>query len=208
MTKGVSNLSSLPGASLLSGPGGASQLSSQLSSRLHSLGSLSLARATTAVDELLTNLLLNLPHLEAYVLELTSLVFDPKTLLRQLIAVIILHTGAVTAESLLMGLKWSMSYFSERGREISRLGKEINDLEKTKTFDDFISIAEKIDELKGDDSWRRDPACELYEVSELCVVCFCTLPGAWPTTPHTHAHTHALTHAYTHQQHTQTTLAL
>jgi len=88
-------------------------------------------------------------------------------LLKQIVAVIILQTGAVTAESLLKGMKYIMSFLSEKGRMMRLLRKQIADPTQTKTFDDFMLIAEKIDSLKGDDVWRRDPNCELYEAERL-----------------------------------------
>ena len=122
---------------------------------------------TILVDRLLTDILTILPKIENYLLTFSEVVFSPRTLVRQLILCICLHTGAFTMETFLSGLKYVHSFLSKKGRNIKQLKKRMADPDDTQTFDDYVSIAEAIDRINGVDCWRREPRCELYESDRL-----------------------------------------
>ena len=53
-----------------------------------------------------------------------------------------------------------LSNFSSRSRLIRHLQREQNN---ANTQDEWMDLAERIDNIQGNDVWRSDPNCQLYE---------------------------------------------
>ena len=57
-----------------------------------------------------------------------------------------------------------LSNFSSRSRLIRSLKQRQNE---AKTQDEWMDLAERIDNIEGNDAWRSDPNCQLYERERL-----------------------------------------
>ena len=57
-------------------------------------------------------------------------------------------------------VSWIVSRFSSRSRLIRQLE---NQQEDANCLDDWMDLAERIDNVQGNDVWRSDPNCQLYE---------------------------------------------
>ena len=53
-----------------------------------------------------------------------------------------------------------LSNFSSRSRLIRHLEEQQNE---SQTQDEWMDLAERIDNIQGNDVWRSDPHCQLYE---------------------------------------------
>jgi TAG lipase / steryl ester hydrolase / phospholipase A2 / LPA acyltransferase len=101
-----------------------------------------------------------LPHLQHWTLTLIDTIFVPQVIARQLALLVALEAGLVTVQQLSSMLQWLTSQFSSRARLIRQLHQE--QLRVT-TQDDWMDLAERIDNIQGHDVWRSDPNCPLYE---------------------------------------------
>ena len=87
-------------------------------------------------------------------------VFVPKYVVKQLLLAMALETGVITYRQLTVTLKALCSNFSSRSRLIAELERQQR---VAKTQDDWMSLAEAIDQAQGNTVWRSDPECALYE---------------------------------------------
>eukprot|EP00587_Corethron_hystrix_P003415 CAMPEP_0113297802 /NCGR_PEP_ID=MMETSP0010_2-20120614/510_1 /TAXON_ID=216773 ORGANISM="Corethron hystrix, Strain 308" /NCGR_SAMPLE_ID=MMETSP0010_2 /ASSEMBLY_ACC=CAM_ASM_000155 /LENGTH=812 /DNA_ID=CAMNT_0000150747 /DNA_START=197 /DNA_END=2636 /DNA_ORIENTATION=- /assembly_acc=CAM_ASM_000155 len=91
---------------------------------------------------------------------LLDIVFVPRVILRQLAVAIALHSGAVTLQQMIRLAKICSSYMSSRMQEIRGLRAKhmlVNNQQE------WLDIALRIDELEGNDVWRINQECQLYE---------------------------------------------
>mmetsp|Transcript_19132 Transcript_19132/g.29073 ORF Transcript_19132/g.29073 Transcript_19132/m.29073 type:complete len:842 (-) Transcript_19132:65-2590(-) len=102
----------------------------------------------------------NLPQIKSIGMEIIDTVFVPKAVGKQLALVIALETGAITMSQLVAVFRAVMSNFSTRSRLIRQLHQNQN---KAETQDEWMDLAEQIDSIQGNDVWRTDPDCPLYE---------------------------------------------
>ena len=102
----------------------------------------------------------NAPHLKDYVIEIIEYVFVPRAIARQVALAILLETGVVTVNQVLAIVKKLYSNFSSRSRLITQLERE---QKKAETQDEWMDLAEQIDNIQGNDLWRTEPTCPLYE---------------------------------------------
>jgi hypothetical protein len=93
-------------------------------------------------------------------LEVIETIFAPSTVARQLALAVALETGAVTLHQVLLIVNYIFSRFSSRQRLIRQLARE---QKNTTTQDEWMDLAERIDNIQGNDVWRSDPDCRLYE---------------------------------------------
>ena len=93
-------------------------------------------------------------------LELMDTIFCPRTVARQLALAVALDAGMVTMSSILGAIQSLLSNFSSRSRLIRHLKEK---QQKSNTQDEWIELALKIDNVQGNDVWRSDPNCPLYE---------------------------------------------
>jgi hypothetical protein len=66
----------------------------------------------------------------------------------------------VTVNQVLRVVKSILSNFSSRSRLIRHLERQQN---QTTSQDEWMDLAERIDNVQGNDVWRSDPNCQLYE---------------------------------------------
>lgn len=86
--------------------------------------------------------------------------FVPKAIVRQVTLAILLETGVVTVNQVLAIVHKLYSNFSSRSRLITQLERE---QEVSQTQDEWMDLAEQIDNIQGNDLWRTEPTCPLYE---------------------------------------------
>jgi len=113
------------------------------------------------VDEVTTLLLSNLPIMKKILAEVMDIVFVPKVIGKQLVLAVALQCGMVTVEqvwNLLRGVAFYV--MSSRSRLIRQLKIEQSSAE---TQNQWMDLAEKIDNIQENDIWRSDPDCPLYE---------------------------------------------
>ena len=87
-------------------------------------------------------------------------VFVPKVIAKQLVLLVALETGLVTVQQVTAIVQWLLSNFSSRSRLIRQLHAEQL---KAVSQDEWMDLAERIDNIQGNDVWRSDPNCPLYE---------------------------------------------
>lgn len=88
----------------------------------------------------------------------------PRAIARQFVLAIALETGALTAEQLFKALRSVSANFSSRARLIRQLRLEQSE---ASTQDDWMDLAERIDSIQGNDLWRSEPDCPLYEADRI-----------------------------------------
>jgi len=113
------------------------------------------------VDEVVKLLVANLPVMRGLLSEVIDIVFVPKVIGKQLALAVALQCGMVTIEqvwNLLRGMAFHV--MSSRSRLISQLKAEQNSVG---TQNEWMDLAEKIDNIQGNDVWRSNPDCPLYE---------------------------------------------
>ena len=106
----------------------------------------------------------HLPALRKTAHEIIELVFVPRAIFRQLVLAVALETGALTAEQLNKALRAVSANFSSRARLIRQLRL---DQSMAQTQDEWMDLAERIDNIQGDDVWRSELECPLYEANRI-----------------------------------------
>jgi TAG lipase/steryl ester hydrolase/phospholipase A2/LPA acyltransferase len=108
-----------------------------------------------------TNLFIaHLPEIKHIASEVTEILFVPKAITKQLVLAIALETGVITIKQVRHVVSRIYSNFSSRSKLIRQLQKEQNNAQ---TQDEWMEIADQIDTIQGNDLWRSDPNCPLYE---------------------------------------------
>lgn len=102
----------------------------------------------------------SLPVVQEQSSNILGLVFIPRIILRQLLLWIALDLGAITVQELLIILKELTSHFSSRSRLIRQLQRK---QQTAGSQDEWMDLAEQMDSIQGNDTWRSDPNCSLYE---------------------------------------------
>lgn len=113
-----------------------------------------------ALDEVARLFVQHAPAMKEITLELMDTIFVPRTVARQLALAIALDAGMVTVQSIVGAVQSLLSNFSSRSRLIRHLKEK---QQKAQTQDEWIELALKIDNVQGNDVWRSDPNCPLYE---------------------------------------------
>lgn len=102
----------------------------------------------------------NLPSIMKGVENIVDVVFVPKVVARQLALAVVLETGALAMDQIFKILRAVASNFSTRSRLIRELTRR---QAKAETQDEWMGLAEQIDNIQGHDAWRSEPTCALYE---------------------------------------------
>lgn len=89
-----------------------------------------------------------------------ELIFVPRIIFRQIILSVALETGAMATRQLFLIVKAVLSNFSSRSCLIRQLRLK---QQSSESQDEWMEIAEQIDSVQGNDVWRGDPTCPLYE---------------------------------------------
>ncbi len=105
-------------------------------------------------------ILLNLPRLKYVFENYIDVVFTPKAIAKQLLLAVALETGSMTAVQLYRIIRSVSSRFSSRSRLIAQLERRQLTAE---TQDEWMTYAEQIDAIQGNDKWRSEPGAILYE---------------------------------------------
>jgi len=105
-----------------------------------------------------------MPLLKKLATEAFQTVFVPKVIARQLVVLVALEAGMVTLNQISALVQFVASSFSSRSRLIRQM---IAEQQKVVTQDDWMDLAERIDNIQGNDVWRSDPECALYERERL-----------------------------------------
>ena len=106
----------------------------------------------------------HMPAVRKIAEDVLELVFTPRAIARQFVLAIALETGALTAEQLFKALRAVSANFSSRARLIRQLRLEQS---VASTQDDWMDLAERIDSIQGNDLWRSEPDCPLYEADRI-----------------------------------------
>ena len=101
-----------------------------------------------------------IPLLRQIGMTLVDTIVTPKVVAKQLVLVMALETGMVSVKQLTALLQYIVSNFSSRSRLLRHLQME---QQQAATQDEWMDLAERIDNVQGDDVWRSDPHCQLYE---------------------------------------------
>jgi len=116
--------------------------------------------AQQLLDEAIKLMIQSMPSIQKIAGQVVELVFVPKAMARQLVLAIALEAGAVTVNQIVAIFKKFYSNFSSRLRLIRQLEQE---QQKVETQDEWMNIAEQIDNIQSNDAWRSEPTCPLYE---------------------------------------------
>lgn len=113
------------------------------------------------IDEASKIVIANLPAMKELMSELMDIVFVPKVIVKQLTFAVALQCGMVTVEQLWHLIRGMASHLvSSRSRLVRQLRAQ---QKKAETQNEWMDLAEKIDNIQGNDVWRSDPECPLYE---------------------------------------------
>jgi len=102
----------------------------------------------------------NFPFFKEATLEALEIIFATKTLVRQLALAIALETGMVSISQLLKIANSLLSNFSSRSRLIRNLQQQ---QDVASSQDEWMDLAERIDNIQGNDIWRSENSSQLYE---------------------------------------------
>jgi hypothetical protein len=102
----------------------------------------------------------NFPLVKKATLEALETIFATKTIARQLALAIALETGMVTLSQFFAVVNSVLANFSSRSRLIRHLKQQ---QDQALAQDDWMDLAERIDNVQGNDVWRSDPNSLLYE---------------------------------------------
>lgn len=102
----------------------------------------------------------NFPIVKKATLEALETIFATKTIARQLALAVALEAGVVTFSQFFAVVNSVLANFSSRSRLIRHLQKQQNE---APSQDEWTDLAERIDNVQGNDVWRSDPNSLLYE---------------------------------------------
>ena len=102
----------------------------------------------------------NAPHAKECIVEMIEYVFVPRAIARQVALAVLLETGVVTINQVFAIVNRIYCNFSSRSRLISQLEDKQKD---AVSQDEWMDLAEQIDNIQGNDIWRTELNCPLYE---------------------------------------------
>jgi TAG lipase/steryl ester hydrolase/phospholipase A2/LPA acyltransferase len=100
------------------------------------------------------------PDIKRLVTEAVEVVFVPRAVARQIGLALALEVGVVTVRQVLAIVENVHSNFSSRSRLIRQLSEKQKNAD---TQDEWMDLAEQIDNIQGHDVWRTEVTCPLYE---------------------------------------------
>jgi len=112
------------------------------------------------LDEAAIFVIGNFPFFKQATLEALETIFATKALGKQLALAIALETGIITVNQFLKIVNRLLSNFSSRSRLIRDLQQQQGE---ASTQDEWMDLAEKIDNIQGNDVWRSENDSQLYE---------------------------------------------
>lgn len=112
------------------------------------------------IDEAAIIVVHNFPLVKRVTLEALETIFATKAVARQLALAVALETGVVTLSQFFAVVNSLLAQFSSRSRLIRHLQQQ---QANTLSQDDWMDLAERIDNIQHNDVWRSDPNSRLYE---------------------------------------------
>ncbi|KAG7366819.1 patatin-like phospholipase [Nitzschia inconspicua] len=112
------------------------------------------------IDEAAIFVVGNFPLFKRATLEALETIFATKTLARQLALAIALETGMVTLSQFFAVINSLLANFSSRSRLIRHLKQQ---QDRAVDQDEWMDLAERIDNIQGNDVWRSNASSPLYE---------------------------------------------
>lgn len=118
------------------------------------------AVAEKLLEEATKFIIENAPHAKEFIGEVIEYIFVPRAVARQLALAILLESGVVTINQVYAIANNIYCNFSSRSRLISQLeDKQLY----ADSQDEWMDLAEQIDNIQGNDIWRTEINCPLYE---------------------------------------------
>lgn len=117
-------------------------------------------RATFAKRRAANVLIKHLPEMKTGLLEALDLIFTPKQIATQLALAVALESSMFTINELWCAFKYVASNFSTHSKLIRQLKEHQRSAESQ---DEWMDLAEQIDSIQGNDIWRTEKTCPLYE---------------------------------------------
>lgn len=102
----------------------------------------------------------HLPELKKALVDALDLIFIPKQIASQLLLGIALETTMVSVNQIYQIFRSISASISTRSRLIRQLQSQQRN---STTQDEWMDIAEQIDNIQGNDAWRTEKKCALYE---------------------------------------------
>ena len=87
-----------------------------------------------------------------------DMIFAPKVLLRQMVMIVVLQTSVLVTQALYARLSNISRRLTEKGRREDDLMKKLEDCP---TYEEWLQIANLLDNERGLDEWRREDKCLL-----------------------------------------------
>eukprot|EP00804_Cyclotella_cryptica_P021086 CCRYP_021109-RB/>CCRYP_021109-RB protein AED:0.28 eAED:0.28 QI:426/0.75/0.6/1/0.75/0.6/5/0/486 len=105
-------------------------------------------------------LIAHLPEIKRILLDALDVVFIPKQIASQVVLAVALESSMVTINQLFHILRSLSATFSTHSRLIRQLHSQQC---QANTQDEWMDLAEQIDNIQGNDVWRTEKKCALYE---------------------------------------------
>lgn len=112
------------------------------------------------INEAVNDFIKHLPEMRKGLLEALDLVFIPKQMATQVVLAVALETSLVTVNQIWRIVRSIAASVSTHERLIRQLHNQQN---KAESQDEWMDLAEQIDNIQGNDVWRTEKKCALYE---------------------------------------------
>jgi len=112
------------------------------------------------LDEAAIFIIGNFPYFKKATIKALQTIFATRSLARQLALAIALETGMVTFSQFFAIVNSLLANFSSRSRLIRNLQKQQNE---ALSQGEWMDLAERIDNIQGNDVWRSNDDSQLYE---------------------------------------------
>ncbi len=123
-----------------------------------------LEQVLRAVDSAVKVGLEYIPNIEKFIIDLLDTMFAPKQIIRQIAMISALQVMVIFYQGFNKIGKALYMQFTEIGRNEKKL---LNELADATSFADWQKVAYKLDELRGNDQWRKVDESTLYDCKTL-----------------------------------------
>lgn len=113
-----------------------------------------------AINEAANALIKNLPEMKSGLLEALDLIFTPKQIATQLVLAVALESSMFTVHQIWCIFRSVAASVSTHSRLIRQLNQQQQIAESQ---DEWMDLAEQVDSIQGNDIWRTEKTCPLYE---------------------------------------------
>mmetsp|Transcript_38702 Transcript_38702/g.121293 ORF Transcript_38702/g.121293 Transcript_38702/m.121293 type:complete len:819 (-) Transcript_38702:163-2619(-) len=116
--------------------------------------------ARALAEAIVTMFLERLPTLEKDLYGVIDLIFTPRAILHQIVAAAVLQMGLVSWQMVYINLRRVMNHFTRNGRQISLTRRALH---SSRSYEEWLGYAERLDKLEGNDAWRKSPESNIYD---------------------------------------------